>query len=275
MQTKSILALMFFGSIIANLNGFDKAEVLNKLIHYQGPRTYLLSYPRSGNTWIRYCLEFLTRRATITYQVGINDLMNQPLAWRAGFELDLDSPPIEKVHNKLEMERGGELDPDQEHLILIVRNPKEAITRHEKHTPNLEIFQGVSSDQWYKAPQYFENIRLYGQWNPSKRILIFYEDLLVNPRQTLENLLTFLQVPFTYIDEFFSKYDYHKNKALTLYASATESKGADLYYHSKKMSQEERLYIDGLMEELFPDVWHGYLKNKYSEKVLIEQGAYQ
>ncbi len=69
---------------------------------YSGPRIFLLSNPRSGNTWLRYCLEFLTQRPTFS-RSGLYYAMQRPLAWSAGFELDMRKAPIEKVHAQHEI----------------------------------------------------------------------------------------------------------------------------------------------------------------------------
>lgn len=100
-------------------------ELFKKLTDYNGRKTFLLSYPCSGNTWTRYCLEYLTQRPS--FNAWIVDRRNKPIGWQANFEVDLNKAPILKAH-RIETET---FDKDTDQLILIVRNPKEAIRRAE------------------------------------------------------------------------------------------------------------------------------------------------
>ena len=55
----------------------EKEVILAGLLNYNDPKTWLLSYSRSGNTWIRYCLEFFTERPT--FARNHSDKKNEPL----------------------------------------------------------------------------------------------------------------------------------------------------------------------------------------------------
>jgi hypothetical protein len=75
----------------------EKEVILAGLLNYNDPKTWLLSYPRSGNTWIRYCLEFFTERPTLAS--SFVDEKNEPLDWLAGLNIDFNKPPIEKTYS--------------------------------------------------------------------------------------------------------------------------------------------------------------------------------
>lgn len=264
----TILGIILLGQMIhADILFPDKKDEFDLLYYYQGPRTYVLSYPRSANTWIRYCAEFLTRRPTMMCRIGYYDPKNYPLAWQAGFDLDLAKQPLEKAHIYAEMAMFRAPDPDTEKLILLVRNPKEAITRHEGCPPIRASFTGEFKIEYYSPKEYFNNLTVYDSWNPENRLLIYYEDLLLNPRETLSRLLIFLDESFTYFENFLAEYEYHKKVALGVY-SESKSRGSDLLYHSRKIDPVYRMQIDQWIEELYPDLWHRYLKDRYAEEYI-------
>ena len=194
-------------------------------------------------------------------------MRNQPIAWLAGFEIDLDLAPIEKVHIKKEIEK-AKGDNRRDRLILIVRNPKEVFSRHGGLEITLDVLQGEGSTGNSDPRIYFNNIRVYNSWNPEKRLLIYYEDLVSKPIQTIINIVQFLNEPLDKIDLFMRDYSQHKKKAIKIYKES-ESKGNDLLYHSKLIAPDHRLQIDLWIEQLYPNIWNNYLKDRYSEDSLV------
>ena len=132
--------------------------------------------------------------------------MNQPLAWSAGFEVDCQKAPIEKVHTKNEVDKSY---GDERHdlLILIVRNPKESLIRHNgsKITFNFLTEQGSMTNPGMPKV-YFENLMVYDSWNPNNRLLVYYEDLITKPKETLTQILLFLDESTEHLDYFMQKY---------------------------------------------------------------------
>lgn len=261
--------LSFFLVINAGLLlGLDSLhlELLDQFCTYKGERTFLLSYPRSGNTWSRYWLEYLSERPTF-HRFNLKDSRNHPIAWSAGFEINPMLPPIEKVHTQKEIEKGkGDWETDK--LILIVRNPKEALSRHGGMEITLGVLQGDSSKGNSDPRIYFNNIAVYDSWNPEKRLLIFYEDLIEKPIQTMVTVLIFLESSLDKIDSFITNYKWHKKNAIKIYKES-ESKGNDLLYHSKLITPVHRKQIDAWIAQLYPYIWHTYLYDRYAEENLI------
>ena len=244
-----------------------KQELLKQICNYKGKKTFLLSYPRSGNTWMRYCLEYLTGRPTI-YRPFLAYENNSPLGWAAGFEVDCTKPPIEKVHNKQEMEQ-QQYDCQNDLLILIVRNPKEALSRQEKKQLTFDLLSknaGASSLR-YAPDTYFADIALYDSWKPENRLLIYYEDLLAKPTQTLKKILLFLYEPIDRLDNFINEYEVHKQKAIEMY-KVSESEGNDLLFHSRLINLDHRKQIDEWIAQLYPFIWQEYLRERYAEENL-------
>lgn len=258
-----VIITLFLSSL--GLDSLHK-ELLDQLCAYKGDRTFLLSYPRSGNTWTRYWLEYLTERPTF-HRFNLKDSRNHPIAWSAGFEINPMLPPIEKVHRQMEIKKANG-DWMHDKLILIVRNPKEALSRHGDKEITLAVLQGDGSKGNSDPRIYFDNIAVYDAWNSEKRLLIFYEDLIGKPIQTIVRILVFLESPLDKIDLFIKDYKWHQKNAIKIYKES-ESKGNDLLYHSKLIDPVHRKQIDVWLAQLYPYIWQTYLGHRYAEENLI------
>jgi hypothetical protein len=245
-------------------------RIFQSICAYQGPRTALLSFPHSGNTWLRYCLEFLTNRPTLyrdTNHPRWNEfLISWPVAWQAMLEIDNNKPLIEKMHCIREtMLRGKNeticLNPDVDKLMFILRNPKETIARVEYS--NFDTLLEATCRIYYPHHFYFENLALFDSWPAERRHLVYYEDLITKPRETLAAILAFLQEPDTRLDQFMDEYEEHKNRSLSLYSGAT-SRGSDPLFHSKKLSAQYRKQVDTWIADAYPELWEKYLQ-RYHE----------
>ena len=246
---------------------YDPSELdLERWYDQTNPKTYLLSYPRSGNTWLRYCIEFLTKRPTLEKQAEVIGRYNCPLGFWLDLGTDFERQPIWKMHERFWMERSGTFDPQRETLILLVRNYKEAITRQLGRPLQLHLLQRYTG-RWDDPHLYFDNLALYHRWHPEKRLLLYYEDLITDPRNTLEQLLRFLHVEPTCLDAFFEHFDLHKRCSLHIYTTQDPSitKGNKTMYHSYSIDKQERKAIDAYVANTYPIIWDMYLR-RYAEQ---------
>ncbi len=226
------------------------------------PKTYLLSYPRSGNTWMRYCIEFLTKRPTIWFETEFDGitLENIPLGYSFDLGTDFSKLPIWKVHNPDVLLCN--LEDTEQMLIVLVRNYKEAIARHMGGALNVAKIN-TQQNRWY-----FEALQLYEAWNPKKRLLLYYEDLITNPRKVFTELINFLHEELSLLDEFMANYDRHKKDSIAYYSfhsSPSVTQGNHVIAHSLKTSKAERIRIDSFVKARYPIIWEKYLK-RYQEK---------
>ncbi len=250
--------------LLADGPGDSKDAALKYLRSYSGFRTFLLSYPRSGNTWLRYICERTTHCPTFM-KAGLGKRIDQPLAWSCGFDdLDWSKPPIEKAHLRREL-NGSNSAPGNK-LIVLIRNPKEALMRTQHKLITMDILLGKEKG-YVKGSDYFDAISVYDSWDADKRLLVYYENLLTNPGPEIARILNFLNEPLTALDDFMRDYQKHKKICLDLYKDG-ESKGEDLLFHSKKTYPAYRLLVDQWIEQLYPVWWNKYLKQYYAEEVL-------
>ncbi len=244
---------------ISCIGGFTpELDQVVKNLDRPGERVLLLSYPRSGNTWLRYCLEFLTQRPSLS-RMGLSYFTQQPLGFTTEFKLDLLKTPIEKIHCHREIV-GSVTDTDK--LIFILRNPKETFAR--QGLKGLSRRMSKLAGKGYPIEVYFENFEIYETWNHQKRLLVYYEDLLLNPRQTLANILDFLQEPCDRLDLFMRDYEQHQAASSSLYKDSRPTIN-DVLYHSKKISPEDRCAVDSWISCHYPAYWSQYLKDRYAE----------
>lgn len=247
---------------------------MRTLVKHKPPRIYLLSFPKSGNTWMRYCIELLTERPTASFSLK-PDAQELPISYTFGHKIDLSKKPIWKAHRESEFNFAGyKYSPRRDLLIIAVRNPKEAIARWMTTSNGADLlsFTGLMHFQ-----SYFNVLRLFDSWAPDKRILIYYEDLISDPRETLEKLVNFLNDPKNKFDAFFDEYEKHKERGLKFYEynGGSQSQGNDLLYHSRKMSAVDRKNIDQFIKEKYKYLWEKYLENRYSEETLEENNFYR
>lgn len=258
----SVMGLRSSGSILPSA---DPKKVHEQLVSYRGIKTFIFSFPGSGNTWIRYCLEYLTGRpsfARINRKMHPVDL---PLGFMVPFPLDFDKPPLEKAHSVQDIKlSNGSVNRD--YLIFILRNPKEVFVRNRKP----EDITKLLISGMFNAPMrsYFDDIRIYHDWCADKKILIYYEDLIKYPETTLATLLDFIKEPNALLEEFIQNYAQHKKTALAIkeILSPNFTNGQEAIYHSARLNKEDRIKIDSIIKKIYPNEWKNYLEERYEER---------
>lgn len=243
----------------------EQRQILAKLLSYDGQKTFILSFPGSANTWMRYCLEYLTKRPSFARFGPTKHPIGLPLALMGGFDVNLDSPPFEKVHSPYDI-GVAEGESDQDILIFILRNPKEVFARDL----NPEVLaQYIHNGQMRRAQKvYFDDLIEFDGWNEDRKVLIYYEDLITFPEQTLAQLLEFLNESLDPLVEFMANYQMHKQKGLEIKNTLSQNytNGQEAVSHSKKLTKEECKKIDFLIAGRYPELWEKYLKAPYAEK---------
>lgn len=253
------LFVLVIATSMMGINAYDM-EKFETIINNKKDRTFLLSFPRSGNTWLRYCIEYTTQRPSFN-RFNLKHNVNFPLGWSADFPIDITKSPIEKVHILKELQR-TQANDKTDALILIVRNPKEALIRV---AGKMVLMQAVMEDTCPKNLEiYFDALTIFDSWRSQKKLLVYYEDLLQNSQAVLESIVAFLNETTERLPEFLANYQVHKKKCLLIY-KVSASGGDDLLYHSKSLSQEERKNIDHWVQKKVPALWEKYLASKYAE----------
>jgi hypothetical protein len=211
---------------------------------------YLLSYPRSGNSWSRYIIEYITGIVTIYdghlravcplpelcdhvqnagalrgplfNEIGTLNLphidypiSSQPkVTWREE-RMDYSAGMILKKHFDSEIDVTSQwIAPNRTDenakLILLLRDPRECILRHTSR------FQSNTLEPYMKNVLYYLD-------HPGPKQIIYYEDLRVHPEKTIRRLCEFILHPHTLdlaiVAEFMKDYHNHVEISAMTYCS--------------------------------------------------------
>jgi hypothetical protein len=226
--------------------------------------TILLSYPRCGNTWMRYCIEQLSgRRAISIYGDEWNGLLgriNQSIK-PILIKCHLYSAAFEAIYPSSSCP-----------MILLLRNYKECIIRHYlkreitySDEQIREIFitnlTGIQTRD-FPPTEYIYNIIVYDKWIAPK-LLIYYEDLITNPKGTLLDICNFLKIEIdNNFDNFINNIEVHKSIGMKLYGDC-QSDGKSTVFHSRSLSPQLKNEIDQHLKISFPEIFKKYL-TRYS-----------
>lgn len=128
----------------------------------------LISYPRSGNTLLRFLIEYITERIVVDYN---EDIPDSAIKYLSGNNLDIipKNPPILRkfhlVHENLnEKEKIGDSK-----VNLIIRDYYECIVSHSQ--------RGCLDSLELQIKKYCDLIRYYDS-SKNQGCVIYYEDLI-------------------------------------------------------------------------------------------------
>ena len=206
-------------------------------------KNFLISYPRSGNHWVRFIIEWFSGKPTNG--------------------LSLDDPPIHKsIPNKniLSHVKTNDFIIHKSHftpkkankLILILRNPKECIYRHKKKLDKENI------DNYMSLINFYNN-------HKKMKLLLYYEDLILNPKDVITDITKFLEIySEKKMNNFMENYDFLFKESIKVYDNSgktkkvfgsklrtSETKGEKIIHHSNKINEKEL------------SQYNKYIENKY------------
>jgi len=248
--------------------------------------TYLITYPRSGANWLRYCLEAIYLLPT--YGVA----PQQPLTW---LDLTIEDACRKLVGVSLGVDRtDGALFQhshrfkaahDSTRIFTILRNPKEAILREFRGQYGDEQTRVLAKKDSLRILEFEDGLRDYKalidgyHQHKGEKHIIYYEDLLSDPLNTLlsfhdSNTDFFPHVMnpkrlFKRILSFVEHIDEHAKVSISIYnngvaKSYTSGKSTSLSKHSNEfLSKEEKLKWDERLKEVFDKETIPYIKRYF------------
>jgi len=213
----------------------------------------ILSYPRSGNTFFRYCLEWMSGRPTVgadghKYKVYPYSIANVSSKLE---HVNISSAPIAIKRHQIEQE-----DYNRDWLIIIVRNYKEAILRHKGH------HMGFPDDA--QKNKYYHPLEVFEKWTKPK-MLIRYHDLISKNGLTKisKNVFNFLNLEdskISYLNDLINNQYTHRQEAIKQYPDGSKTKGQFSVFHSRDMSIKDCLRWDESMKKYNPKLYCKYLE---------------
>lgn len=180
---------------------------------------YLISYPRSGSTWIRYCIEYLTEAATLGWmnfcptpeiinQLSNLDVSGLPAHYFESTGVILDEEKLNKLPILTKRHNHEDIKTDINSLLLLVRDYKECVERQSSKELRISI----------KKTNYLDLIRFYDRFE-GKKDIIYYEDIIKDVKSCIIKSLDLLEhkIEGSKLDEFMHNIDSHHAKCMSLY----------------------------------------------------------
>lgn len=204
-------------------------------------KTYIISYPRSGNTLVRTIIEYITGRPTngLCGKPDPKDVLQKPI---------IHKDSTDYIAHKRHDFNG--VTPEDE-VIFILRDYKEAIIRHNEAPRGLPTIEQFESYTAGTQGDYIGLLRAFHKHSGYK-CLVSYEEL--KEGEFFPDLISNLYHEIT-------------PKMLRVARKAypnPQSKGAN-DFHKFKLTKEQRIQWDESLKRRFPELFDKYLK-QYEER---------
>lgn len=201
------------------------------------PNKYIISCPRSGLNWVRFCIEYYYGQVTPGRTLLIEHVDGAPVA----FERSHDPLGLVK---KREAGAWKNIDPntiDDAKVVLIIRDPLEVFVR--------------SADKSMRAFLFFiGNIRFFSAASKKNRKVFYYNDLVRDP-ETMAQLFKFLdlepadgfQTPS--VDKLKAEWEEVSEKSRSSYdvkhlsGAQTKTDPLNFQFHQKKLSERQKIRV--------------------------------
>jgi hypothetical protein len=160
---------------------------------------FLVSYPKSGNTWTRFLIANLLYPEKHPDFSNINLVIPDPEALSKRTLAKLPRPRILKSHQYF--------DPRYRRVIYVVRDPRDVlVSQYHFHIKRRVIHDSFPVDDFAKRfvagetspyASWGENVAgwLATRYNTPGFLLLRYEDMIADTREALTKVAAFLEIP--------------------------------------------------------------------------------
>jgi len=213
----------------------------------------MLSFPRSASSFIRYCVEKITNKKTLDcggrhYRVYGNYANGEPILRKEHF--------LKRVNL-----------PDVSGVILILRNYKDVFISHNLRDVPLSnvdfIYSHLNKSEKHYFKEYYGLINFYETYR-GKKMLLYYEDVIKNPYETIRNVLDFLlpENDYDFDEETILQFEKSSKKNYMSYAGSKSSEKKKLH---TILTDEQNYEFDELFKR-----YNQYLYDKYLIRYLYK-----
>ena len=217
----------------------------------------LLSYPRSGNHLVRFFIELLSEIPTYGCKGSDTDIEIYKNVFPEKVPFNISDFDKKDCYIKYHIPPSQNIISNK--LILIIRNPNEALLRHNNY--KLNIKDNVKCIYSYET--FFKNIDYYNN-HKGKKLLLYYEDIITNKHKFINTLYDFLDVNniekknyvLSNIDKLYNLSSKGKNRVW----GGINSNTTDYYYEKIPESIKEQFdnYINDKLKK------YPFLNEKYN-----------
>jgi len=216
----------------------------------------LLSYPRSGNTFFRNAIEYITNRRTYPNSKSSLEFREKNNLKNMGkYILYKEHSLYDKANDFKKAIVNCENIYHKGKLIFLLRNYKEILIRQHSHSKNIELlFHDNPKKQIFN---YMENLIEYDKWPEKNKLLIYYEDLITKPIEIFKETMMFLNIKDD-IEPFIKNYNSIFDSSIKAYGENASS-GKETIYHSKHLTDEQKKSFDKKIKNKYPKLFDKYL----------------
>lgn len=215
----------------------------------------IVSFPRNGLNWVRYCIEYFSGLQTPgktkihqegkfavyrTHDVNHSDYRNS--CFCAFY--DLEGKPIHKK------------------VLLLIRDYRESYIRVAKRRQgNAPTASEIRKGKIFNFRNYFENLKAYDKFSGKK--MIGYYDNLVKNFSEMTRILDFFNFSYDLTD---FDLEYHRQKSILLYdqehKSYTQENLYNFKFHQSQVDPEVNKAIDEFVDANYKDLAGKYLRKQ-------------
>jgi estrone sulfotransferase len=218
--------------------GSEAAFLLN-LNEVRADDIFLCSYPKSGNTWLRFLIAHLISPRTDIHPKNIDTLVPD-VYMAAEIANKLKSPRILKTHHAL--------FNSYPKTIYVVRDVRDVLLSYYHYQTSLGKFTGSLSEFVLAA----DTLHPFGSWSdhvksalefqqkyPQRILILRYEDLQLQPETELKKLIAFAGIkPVRSISEAIEQSAFGRLRQLEAeYGSAFSDKSGTHFFRSGKTGE--------------------------------------
>jgi hypothetical protein len=223
-------------------------------------RGIILSYPRSGLNWTRYCIEYFSEKRT----PGRKKLVSSgpPIIYRSHNVRKNNGP------NSCTCQFFGDTgNPLHDKVLLLLRNHRETFIRSkrdvldERGVAPERLIRKLKNGRVNSFTHYFENIRAYDQFD-GKKLLVRYEEL-VSDFSMMTKILDFFAIDYN-----LEKFDVetHRSRSIGIYdkqhKAYTKDSPDDFSFHQKHADSLVVELLDEMVRRDYGDIYDKYLNGE-------------
>jgi len=181
---------------------------------------WLISYNHSGNGWVRYCIEYLTKLPTHGHQpFSMSERNNNFL------NVNLSNEPIVIKRHEIELSEIKSTD----NLLLLLRNPFDAIKENKEPIKEFN--------------KYYKLIKVYESFNGNKSYFTYDYLFTLNMLKSLKEIYNLEYDEIRYND-MKNNFLYHQQQSLSIHQNKINEKGTDLTkYIDKSLLEHVQSYF--------------------------------
>lgn len=214
---------------------------------------FLCSYPKSGNTWLRFLIAQLMSTRNDIHPHTIDELV--PDVYMANEKANaLTTPRMLKTHHAL--------FKSYPKTIYIVRDVRDVMLSYYHYQKALGVFKGslsefiVVADQLHPFGTWAAHVQAalaFQQQYPKRIMIIRYEDLQQNPEEELKKLIVFSGIqPVRSIQEAIELSTFNRLRKLEReHGSAFQEKSGEQFFRSGKSGEAKQVLTAAENEALY------------------------